>query len=150
MIRNALAVTGDDEHRHLAADGRQIARGVGARLSKEQVEIDAMVTSPLARAVQTAELIAERIDYLGAIETRRSLLPGSRPQVIAEQIVGIGGNVAVVGHEPTISQLCAFMCGLPGFAPFRHAQVSLLADNRPVWKLLPHTLEIEILNAPEP
>jgi phosphohistidine phosphatase len=152
LIRHSYAVDEDvgiiDAHRHLSARGRQVARAVGAALAAEQVALDAILTSPLVRATQTAELIADAVDYLGVIEAFAGLAPGSHPRRAAEALVARGGAVAAIGHEPTISALGAFLIGREGFAPLRPCQVALVEDARPVWTLHPDVLRIEPLHAP--
>jgi len=149
LIRHAHASPSagqPDAHRFLSSDGRTTARGVGRRLHQEGVAFDAVFTSPLVRAVQTAELICESLHYTGLIETMATLSPGCAPQPAAKQLVSSSSAVAAVGHEPTISDLGAFLVGRPGFPPFRPGQVCLIEDGVSSWKLQPHTLEIEVLN----
>ncbi|MEM9493488.1 MAG: phosphoglycerate mutase family protein, partial [Myxococcota bacterium] len=63
LIRHSNAVdAGDgisDGHRFLSAEGRTRCREVGRVLREAGVTLDAVVTSPLVRAVQTAELLAD-------------------------------------------------------------------------------------------
>src|SRR5262249_9528193 len=67
LIRHTHAVDGDealdDEARWLTAKGRTLARAVGARLRDDEIVPDAIVTSPLVRAVQTAELVARGLKF---------------------------------------------------------------------------------------
>ena len=94
---------------------------------------DAIVASPLPRAVQTAELLAAMLDHLDPIATRRCLEPSAHPRVAAGEIATLGGAVIVVGHEPSISALGAFLLGRPSFPPFRTAQCCALEDRKPTW-----------------
>src|SRR5688572_20209987 len=79
LIRHAHAVDAGpklpDEARWLSDRGRKVARRVGKALAKEGVELDAVLTSPLVRAVQTAEVLAAAAGYQGAIEAVVSLSP---------------------------------------------------------------------------
>ncbi len=135
-----------DSHRWLSREGRATASAVGNRLQREGVAFDAVFTSPLVRAVQTAELLSASIGYTGVIESTASLAPGCAPQPAAKQLVSGADTVAAIGHEPTISDLGAFLVGQPGFPPFRPGQVCFIENGVSVWKLLPHTLELEVLN----
>jgi phosphohistidine phosphatase SixA len=72
--------------------------------------------------MQTAELLADGLDYLGVVQVLPTLRPGSHPRRAAEELVAHGASVVVVGHEPMISTLGAFLLGRPSFPPFRTAQ----------------------------
>jgi len=131
-----------DEHRFLTATGRRLAHVIGHKmLAEKQVAFDAVLTSPLVRAVQTAELVAAATGYRGVITSMAGLMPGSSPAVAARRIVAFGGAVAVVGHEPTLGMLGAYLLGRPGFPPFRKGQVCLIENGEAVWTLLPDTLD---------
>lgn len=130
-----------DESRYLSKKGRKHVREVGRALHDATVELDAILTSPLVRAVQTAELIAERLDYVGVIEALPALAPGVPPRIVAAELASRGARIAVVGHEPGLSALGAFLCGRPSFPPFKKAQVSVVEDGQPRWFLNPDTLE---------
>jgi phosphohistidine phosphatase len=130
-----------DESRYLSKKGRKNVREVGRVLREANIELDAILTSPLVRAVQTAELIAERLDFVGVVEALPALAPGVPPRVVAAALASRGSRVAVFGHEPGVSALGAFLCGRPSFPPFRKAQVSLIDDGKPIWFINPETLE---------
>lgn len=152
LIRHASAVSEGpkltDEARYLSADGRQQCRGV-ARLMREQgITFDAVITSPLVRAVQTAELIADGVDFLGQVEAHYGLYPGSHPSAIANDIGSLPGDVALVGHAPTISMLGAHLVGQPGFAPFRTCQIVMLENRVPQWTLRADAMQFEDWHLP--
>jgi phosphohistidine phosphatase len=137
LVRHAEAVpeedAGSDRDRWLSARGREMARGLARLLREHGVTVDAMVSSPLPRAVQTAELLASGLDYLGSIESWRCLEPGAHPRVAATEIAGRGGAVIAIGHEPSISMLGAYLAGRPSFPSFRTAQACALDGNQPVF-----------------
>ncbi len=134
-----------DDDRYLTLDGRRRAREVGARLAREGVTFDAVLSSPLPRAVQTAELVADRVGYLGAIEVTPGLAHGAAPRVVASELPSRGVAVACFGHMPTISSLGAFLCGSPGFPGFQPCQAVLIEDGRARWSLDPVALRIDTL-----
>lgn len=149
LIRHAEAVSedvaGTDEDRWLSPRGREAARGLARLLREERIELDAVISSPLPRAVQTAELVADGLDYLGAIETTRALAPGAHPRRIAEQLGVLGGAVAVVGHEPSISALGALIVGLPAFPQLRTAQCCALVDGAPTFTARADLMKVQAL-----
>ena len=152
LIRHGHAVdeegTLSDEQRYLTRKGRKTVREVGRVLKEAGVELDAVLTSPLVRAVQTAELLAERLDFLGIVEALPALVPGVPARVAASELPSRGAAVAVVGHEPGISMLCAYLAGRPSFPPLQKAQVVLIEDGKAAWFVHPETLERRHLLVP--
>lgn len=137
LVRHGDAVSeedaGSDRDRWLSARGREAARILGRLLREQAIEVDAMLCSPLPRAAQTAELLAASLDYLGVISSRRSLEPGAHPQVAANQVMDAGRAVIVVGHEPSISALGAFLVSRPAFPQFRTAQCCAIESGKPTF-----------------
>ncbi len=135
LVRHGEAVSeddaGSDRDRWLNANGRESVRVLGRLLRESNVEPDAIVCSPLPRATQTAELLAQSLDYLGVIQSLRSLEPAAQPRVAASEIQQAGRAVIVIGHEPSISMLGAHILGRPSFPPFRTAQCCFLENNKP-------------------
>jgi phosphohistidine phosphatase len=134
-----------DDCRYLSAAGRRRAREVGARLAKEGVEFDAVLVSPLPRAVQTAELVADRVGFLGEIEVTPRLAPGVPARVLAAELASRGAAVAVFGHSPGVSDLGALLCQRPSFPGLKPAMCAVIEDGRPLWWLDPETLQVERL-----
>lgn len=137
LVRHGDAVpeeeAGSDRDRWLSPRGREAARILAKLLREQQVELDAILCSPLPRAVQTAELVAQGLDYIGVISARRFLEPGAHPRLAATEIPASGASVLVVSHEPTISSLGAFLLNRPAFPPFRTAQCCAIEDKKPTW-----------------
>jgi phosphohistidine phosphatase len=132
LVRHAEAVPADvavrDEDRWLTARGREAARVLARLLREAAVEPDAVLSSPLPRALQTAELIADGLDYLGVVTVLPSLRPGVHARIAAEELVRRGMSVIVVGHEPTMSELGAHLLGLHAFPAFRTAQACAIEN----------------------
>lgn len=137
LVRHGDAVpeedAGSDRDRWLSPRGREAARILGRLLREHHVAPDTIVCSPLPRAVQTAELLAASLDYIGAISSWRCLEPSAMPRIAATQIGAAGTNVLVVGHEPSISSLGAYLLGRPSFPPFRTAQCFALEEGKPTF-----------------
>jgi phosphohistidine phosphatase len=137
LVRHGDAVpedeAGSDRDRWLSPRGREAARMLGRLLRESHVAPDAIVCSPLPRAVQTAELLATSLDYIGHIASLRCLEPAAQPRVAANTIGTLGMSVLVVGHEPSISALGAYLLGRPSFPPFRTAQCCAIEDGKPTF-----------------
>jgi phosphohistidine phosphatase len=137
LVRHGDAVpeeeAGSDRDRWLSPRGREAARVLGRLLRENTVSPDVILSSPLPRAVQTAELLAQSLDYFGTVVSLRCLEPAAQPQVPAQTIRSAGGAVIVVSHEPVISAIGAFLLGLPAFPQFRTAQCCALEHGKPTF-----------------
>jgi phosphohistidine phosphatase len=91
------------------ASMRKEARGL-ARLG---VVLDVVLTSPLVRARQTAELVAGGLEPRPPIVNVESLTPdGSYAAVVADlEKHARKKRIALVGHEPAIGELAARLIG---------------------------------------
>jgi phosphohistidine phosphatase len=137
LVRHGDAVAeedaGSDRDRWLSPRGREAARILGRLLREHNIAPDTIVCSPLPRATQTAELLAAGLDYIGPIASWRCLEPSAMPRIAAGQVAAAGLSVIVVGHEPSISSLGAFILGRPSFPPFRTAQCFAIEDGKPTF-----------------
>lgn len=137
LVRHGDAVpedqAGSDRDRWLSPTGREAARVLARLLRDAGVMPDAVVCSPLPRAVQTAELIASGLDHLGVTTSLRCLEPSARPNIAATAVQKAGNRVIVVGHMPSISDLAAYLLGRPSFPPFRTAQCYAIENGKPTF-----------------
>ena len=108
LVRHAEAAPGDpDELRPLTAAGRDAARELGERLAAEQPE--AVVSSPLLRARETAAAIAEASGL--PVETDERLAPGATADDVRGAVAGKGETVVAVGHQPDCSEFVFALTG---------------------------------------
>jgi phosphohistidine phosphatase len=106
LIRHADAEAGDpDESRRLSPEGREQARALGKRLADDGVRPDAVLTSPLLRARQTGDALAEALAC--TTEPSDALAPGASAETVRSAIEGRGETVIVVGHQPDCGQIAA-------------------------------------------
>jgi phosphohistidine phosphatase len=117
LCRHAAAAPGDpDELRPLTADGESQARELAALLAVESRPPALVVSSPLLRARQTAELIAAAAGV--ELRTDERLAPGATVESLRATLAGLPGPVATVGHQPDCSEIALATTGQdPGFAP---------------------------------
>jgi phosphohistidine phosphatase len=130
-----------DDARWLLAEGRHALGQVGGVLRGAGVELDAVLSSPLVRAVQTAELLAAALGYDRAVEALPALSPDGSPGSVAEQLPSRGSSIAAIGHEPTISALAGHLAGRR-IGSFRPGQVVCVEDGEAKWVLNPDSLAI--------
>ena len=97
-----------DEKRSLTAEGRERMRDAARGLRKLGVELDLILTSPLARAVETAEVLANVFGMNKAdVEQTANLAPGASSGELFAEIKAHTGveSVALVGHQPDLGEL---------------------------------------------
>jgi len=127
-----------EPHRYLSPEGRRIIRALGNKVRlDDEPNFDLIVTSPLPTALQTAELFADRVDYVGVVEVFPSLSSRVPPEILVPPLLHRGNTIAIVADEPVLSSLGAFLIGRPTFPPLLHAQVSVIRDRQPAWCLRP-------------
>lgn len=120
VVRHAEAIERSPEisedHRFLTRRGRNRFRKVGKRLRKLGMEPDVILTSPLIRAVQTADILAETLRYDGELLVAGLLAPGFRPQALDELLSGYpeANEIALVGHEPDVGALVQSLLAAEG------------------------------------
>jgi phosphohistidine phosphatase len=123
IVRHAEAAAGrPDELRRLTPEGRKHARAVGARLRAQGLTADAVVSSPLLRARETADALG-----FGEPEVDERLAPGATPEDVRDVATERGETVIIVGHQPDCSKAVATLTGgdEPAFPPCAHALVEL-------------------------
>lgn len=128
LVRHAEAAPGSpDELRPLTAAGRRAARELGSRLAGEG-PLDAVVTSPLLRARETAAAIA-RVAGAGPAAVDEGLAPGATPESLLAAVLGRGERVVVVAHQPDCTRIAAAFTGeeLP-FAPGDMVAIEIAAS----------------------
>lgn len=122
------ALTGRDGDRALTPSGRDRVRSVARALVENDEAPLCIISSPLVRALQTAEIVAavtkleERVKAepkaqswgaTGSVEIRRELAPGGDAlELVAALLREERRRVMVVGHEPDLSALVARLVGV--------------------------------------
>jgi len=113
-----------DEVRWLTDEGRARMRRMADALFEVGLRFTVIYTSPLVRAVQTAEILASASpDFHGPVEVHPELAPdfGTTAQALTPLDHADDDDLVVlVGHEPKIRVLTAHLAGLshmPGFQP---------------------------------
>jgi phosphohistidine phosphatase len=121
LIRHADALpleaahTDSDADRPLSVTGQEQARALAAGLQRRGVQLNYLITSPLARARQTAEGILRHWPEGGAVPELRvceELAPGGKRRKLARFLGGLAGEgVAVVGHQPDLGEFGGWLLG---------------------------------------
>jgi len=134
LVRHAIAAERgpkypDDRLRPLTVAGSKKFAASVPGLVEMGVAIDFVLTSPLVRARETAQLLAAGLKPKPAITEIEALAPGGRPQAIIEAIKTHGRRhrrLALVGHEPDLGELAARLLGARGMVEFKKGGVCLI------------------------
>ncbi len=119
----------DDDMRPLTKEGKMIQKGVARSLHAMVGQVDKVFTSPLLRAIQTAEITIKAMelqekpvvtDMLG-----HSFSPLALTQFLEESTTP-EETIILVGHEPDLSELLFFYLGHNLRIRFRKSGVVML------------------------
>ena len=104
----------DDTKRPLTNEGVQKLRKEAKALVALDITFDVILTSPLVRTRQTAELVAAAFRNAPPIVNMSSLAPGSTHNAIVEELSKHHRRhrIAMVGHEPGIGELAGRLLGV--------------------------------------
>jgi len=149
VIRHGKAegcVLGGDGERALVSKGYAQAKRLG-RLLKQAERLPMIVlTSPLLRARQTAETLCEEAGLPGPV-VQGWLACGMQPEQAWQELAAFRefARVAIVGHEPDLSGLIAFLMGCP------HGSIKMKKGAAALLHLLPPaiTATLEALIPPK-
>jgi phosphohistidine phosphatase len=134
LLRHAEAVDGfPDDERPLTQRGVLQAEAAGRALALLGTHVDACLTSPKVRAVQTAELACEALGVAVTIEPRLS----GEPFDVHDLVAGLG-DVMLVGHDPSFSLTLHDLTGVQ--ARMRKGGVAGIAKGELVTLLRPNEL----------
>jgi phosphohistidine phosphatase len=103
----------DDAKRPLSDDGIRRLKKEARGLVSLGVTLDVILTSPLVRTRQTAEVVAAAFNSRPPIVAVESLAPGGSYQAVLTDLEKQSRRtaIALVGHEPGIGELAARLAG---------------------------------------
>jgi phosphohistidine phosphatase len=96
---------GSDFDRPLTRAGRVRMEREAKAIEELQLALDLIITSPLVRARETAEIVAERLEMGGALVEDERLAEGFDAEQLGAILRAHGDakSILLVGHEPTMS-----------------------------------------------
>jgi len=118
LLRHGLAGERDDPRfpddtlRPLTAEGKRRTRAAARGIAALELAIEQIISSPLVRARQTADIAADELktgrdDIVESAALAPDRLPGEILKALREG--SYGKNVLLVGHEPHLSSLVSLM-----------------------------------------
>ncbi len=112
----------DDDLRPLVERGRQRMRAIAEVIARLDQKIDTVVTSPLVRTAETAEIVANRLGLQERMITDERLGLDFDVQALASILAGLKNDrrrILLVGHEPGFSEVIGELTGGGGARPGR-------------------------------
>jgi len=116
LMRHGLAVErgapgyDSDRERPLTSKGERKVRRVAEALVRMEVSFDAIVSSPLVRAQQTADLVSEEMKCKEKVQLTEHLAPAGSAKDLVNLLQHLPGSpqaILLVGHEPDLGLLAA-------------------------------------------
>ena len=113
-----------DELRALTMRGRATVARVGRGLRRRGGDFTLIASSPLVRALQTAEIIAASVGYGGRVVVSETLVPEGRVSRTVAWLATLDGedSIALVAHEPILSSLAGELLGRERFPALRKGE----------------------------
>ncbi len=118
IVRHAIAADRgsewpDDAKRPLTERGISRFKEAVKGLRRLDVTLDEIFTSPLVRAKQTAQILADGLEGKPPIKVLDALGPGHTPASVMTQLARVAKRrrIALVGHEPDLGELAAHLIG---------------------------------------
>ena len=129
LIRHATAIARGghvvDEHRSLTPRGRESFRLTARKMAKKGTMPDAIITSPLVRAVQTAEILSEALAFEGKLVVSPELAPGFNVAKLHRILTSFKETykVVLVGHETDLGEVAGTLLKLGRPLPLKKGMV---------------------------
>jgi len=97
-----------DNERRLTSEGRKRMRQIARGLRRLEIEPDRIVASPLPRARETAEIVAEALGMSDRLELSDALHDTRDATAVRDWLLTRSENrLMIVGHNPALSELVA-------------------------------------------
>lgn len=96
-----------DSERALTAEGRMEIEKISKSLKSLNIKIDVVATSPLKRALETAEIVAKTFKLTKKMQVWEELAPEGEVSDLFKRLSRLREDktVIIVGHEPYLSTL---------------------------------------------
>ena len=141
---------GDDSLRPLTVEGKKRMRREATAIWRLEPSLDVIISSPLVRALQTAEIVAKAQASTARLITDDRLAPGFGPKdlaaIVAEHRTAKG--LMLVGHEPDFSETVGQLTGGGQIAVKKGALACIEVEDPVsltgtlVWLIPPRALEL--------
>src|ERR1051325_2682639 len=103
----------NDDERPLTRKGTQRTKALARALRQWEVTFDLILSSPLVRARETAEIVASGLRLKQRLECTDHLAPSGHVEKLVDHLNGLRPppeSALLVGHEPYLSNLISLLC----------------------------------------
>jgi len=122
----------DDFSRQLTETGIKQARRVGCFMKEQCLRPDLILSSPVVRARETAEIVGKLLGKVDLIEVPWAACGMGPERALAEiEAHNRFKSILLVGHEPDFSALIAALTGLARSPSVQVGKASLICINLP-------------------
>lgn len=130
----------EDPERHLTDIGLANIKKVASFLAQNSdIHLNTIIHSGKARAIQTAEVLAEKLNPSSGLEVGKELGPVSSPWGWVENLSQIDNDIMLVGHLPHLNRLASLLLcqdETKKIVEFRNGGVlHLLKDESGIWTI---------------
>jgi len=101
--------TGRDFDRRLTAPGAACVEAVARELASRGEVVSRVVSSPLVRAVQTADIVRRILGLGGELHVREELAPSGGSLTLVHELARSEASALIVSHAPDVSELVAML-----------------------------------------
>lgn len=142
-----------DGERALTSKGKDEISRLAEWLVTHDEQVSLIITSPLKRAVETAEIVARTLKIKEMVKISDTLSPGFSPDYLSHELTSIqtGDCVMIVGHEPDLSSFisrvisgdmsAAVVMAKGGLAKIRDFQFDDRPSGELLWLINPHLIK---------
>jgi phosphohistidine phosphatase len=110
LVRHGEAVSERvDPQRPLTPTGREEVERVARMAASKNVRVSAICHSGILRAKQTAEIIAEQLQFISGVQQLSGLLPQDDPAIAKAELDAAENPIMLVGHLPHLNRLGALL-----------------------------------------
>ncbi len=150
-LADRSAWSGADHERPLTPRGKERMKEEADTIARLDLGLDAILTSPLTRASQTAEIVADRLDMHDLLKVDERLSPGfDRADLLAMlEDHDEAESLMLVGHEPDFSWTIesvigggSIVCKKGSLARVDLSDAGVLAGEL-IWLIPPKALALE-------
>jgi phosphohistidine phosphatase len=116
----------DDSKRPLTSEGTERLRKEAKALEALGVTFEQILCSPLVRTRQTADVFADILKTKPSIAAIDSLTPAGSPAAVIQDLGKYmrKASIALVGHEPNMGELAAYLIGAKIPLPFKKGAIA--------------------------
>ncbi len=139
----------DDRQRPLTDKGADRIRREVEGMNAIGIAPDVIITSPLVRAVQTAEIVRQGLNAPPRLTISDALVPGAHPSLMQNltAVYPSETNLMAIGHEPQLSSIVSYILTeqTTGFIKLKkgalcNLDLSAQGDERLLWVVTPRQL----------